>query len=82
MVNIVRNFLIMLNNPTSFITASKRVIQKTAVASVNLIGNKIANRITKIRRGSPQKQLQMNMKNKYLKKDIYFQKKDRNLWIV
>ena len=82
MVNIVRNFLIMLNNPTSFRTASKRVIQKTAVASVNLIGNKIANRITKIRRRSPQKQLQMNMKNKYLKKDIYFQKKDRNLWIV
>ena len=82
MVNIVRNFLIMLNNPTSFRTASKRVIQKTPVASVNLIGNKIANRITKIRRGSPQKQLQMNMKNKYLKKDIYFQKKDRNLWIV
>ena len=50
-VNIVRNFLIVLNNLQQmhlFKTTSKRVIKKTAKATGDLIGNKIANRITKV----------------------------------
>ena len=35
-------------------TTSTRVIQKTAEATGNLIGNKTANRITKVSRNSPQ----------------------------
>ena len=57
MVNIVRNFLIVLNNLQQmhlFKTTSKRVIKKTVKATGDLIGNKIANRITKVSRSSPQ----------------------------
>ena len=35
-------------------TSSKRVFQKTAEATSDLISNKIANRITKVSRGLPQ----------------------------
>ena len=35
-------------------TSSKRVIQKTAEATGDLIGNKIASKITKVSRSSPQ----------------------------
>ena len=50
------------------------MIQKTAEATGDLIGNKIANRITKVSESSQQDnsgQLQMNMIKKYLKKEIY-----------
>ena len=50
-VNIVRNFLIVLNNLQQmhlFKTTSKRVIKKTAKPTGDLIGNKIANRITEV----------------------------------
>ena len=57
-------------------SASKRVIQKTAEAAGDLIGNEIANKITSIsqfqRKYIQQKKLIMN----YQKKDIYLQKKD------
>ena len=60
----------------AFKTASKRAIQKTA---------KIANKITKvlkIHNKIIQRQLQIKMTkkflNKYLRKDIYLQKKDKN----
>ena len=56
-VNIVRNFLIMLNNllqVPDLKTASKRAIQKTAGATGDLIGNKIADKITKVSRTAPQ----------------------------
>ena len=38
----------------AFKTVSKRAIQKTAEATGDLIGNKIANRITKVSKNSPQ----------------------------
>ena len=34
--------------------ASKRAIQKKSAANGNLIGNKVANKVTKVSRGSPQ----------------------------
>ena len=34
--------------------ASKRAIQKKSEANDNLIGNKVANKVTKVSRGSPQ----------------------------
>ena len=48
MVNIVRNFLIMLNNlqQMHLKLLQKRVIQKKAEATGYLFDNKIANRIT------------------------------------
>ena len=42
MLNIARNFLIMLNNFPQIKTTSERVIQKPAKATCDLIGNKIA----------------------------------------
>ena len=38
----------------TFKTSSKRILQKTAEATSDLIGNKIANRITKVSRYSQQ----------------------------
>ena len=66
-------------------TISKRAIQKTAKATAYLIGNKIAHRITKsqnLYHRMIQKQLQMSMIKKYLKKDIYLRKKDRKLLMI
>ena len=65
-------------------TSSKRVIQKTAEATGDLIGNKIANRITKVSKNSQQNNLekvQTSMRKKYLKKDTYLQKKDKKIWM-
>ena len=65
-----------------FKTTSKRVIKKTVKATGDLIGNKIANRITKVSQINNkiiQRQLPMKMIKKYLKEDIYLQKKDRKL---
>ena len=63
--------------------SSKRVIQKTAETTCDLTGNKIASRITNVPRNSQQKiiqkQLQMSMIKKYLKKDMYLQKRGRKL---
>ena len=41
-----------------FETASKRAIEKTAEATVDLIGNKVADKITKVSRISPQNKLE------------------------
>ena len=46
------------------------MIQKTAEAGGDLIGNKIADEITKVSKTSP-KIIQKQMKKKYLEKDIY-----------
>ena len=43
-------------------TASKRAIQKTAKATVDLIGNKIVDRITKLSKTSPQNNSETNEK--------------------
>ena len=55
-------------------TSSKRVIQKT----VKSTGNLIANRITKISKNSEHDK-EMSMIKKYLKRDMFFQKKDKKL---
>ena len=55
---------------------SKRVIQKTAETTFNLIGNKMANRITKsqeVHSTIIQKQLQISMIKKYLKRGTCLQ---------
>ena len=65
-------------------TASKRAIQKTAEAAGDLIGNKIADKITKYFKKTLQinciqrkrNYIQMKLIMKYQKKYIYFQKKD------
>ena len=63
----------------TFKTASKRAIQKTAEVTDDLIGNKIANKITKIWIAA--QQIIQRMINKNLKKDKYLQRKDRKLLI-
>ena len=74
-------------------SASKIAIQKIADATGDLIGNKTFDvvakffdgKITKIFKTCNkiiQKQLQMSMKKKYLKKDIFLQKKDRKLPMI
>ena len=66
-------------------TTSKKVIQKTAEVTRDLIGNKIGNRITKSSRSSPQNNSETitnEHDKKYLKKNIYLQKKDKKLLIV
>ena len=54
-------------------TESKRVVQKTAEATGDLIGNKIADKITSI--GKPKE----TKKQKKWKKFIFHQKKDNKL---
>ena len=56
-------------------TASKRVVQKTAEAAGDLIGNKIADKITSIGK-TKEKEIKRNKRNK---KFIFHQKKDNKL---
>ena len=67
-------------------TSTKSVIQKTAEATGDLIGNKTANKVTKVSRNSQQNNLDTfkneNDKEKHLKKDIYLQKKDKKLLMI
>ena len=57
-------------------TASKKVVQKTAKAIGDLIGNKVADKITSI--GKPKKE----KKQKKWKKFIFHQKKDNKLLMI
>ena len=73
-------------------TTSKRVIQKTAAATGDLMDNKIADAVAKSYHGKItrkfqeihnkiiQGQLQISMIKKYLKKYIHLQKKDSKLF--
>ena len=56
MVNIAKNFLIMWNNlqQMQLNILQKKFIQKTAEATGDLIGNKIANEIKKLSKNSRQ----------------------------
>ena len=66
-------------------TSSKRVVQKTAEATDDLISSKIANKVTGVSKNSQQNNsetVKMRMIKKYLKRDIYLQKKDRKLLII
>ena len=58
-------------------TASKRAIQKTTEATGDLIGNKIADKITSLSKKSL-KELQ-NDEIEVTKKDTYLQKKENKL---
>ena len=51
-------------------TSSKKEIQKKAKAAGILIGNKIADKITRVSKTSPQNNSE-KMKKKYLEKDLY-----------
>ena len=64
----------MLNNLLQMKTVSKRAIQKTAEATDDLIGNKIANSITKVSKTSPQNNSETN--EKHIVKNIYLQNKE------
>ena len=57
----------------AFKTASKRAIQKIAVVTGDLTGNRIANRITKVSKNSPQKNLETvtNENDKEIRKEEY-----------
>ena len=65
-ISIVKNFLMVLKNFTTdaIKTASKRAIQKTAEASVDLIGNKIVDKITNL---SKKSSAEFKMKYKMIK---------------
>ena len=79
----------MLNNlqqiPLNLV--KKRVIQKTAEATGDLIGNKSCATVEflksqKLHHRIIQKRFQMSMIKKYLKKDIYVQKEGRKLLTI
>ena len=60
----------------------EKQLKKTAEASSDLIGNKIADRITKsqkLRNRIIQKQLQMSMIIKYLNKNISLEERQKNI---
>ena len=66
-------------------TSSKRLIQKTTEATCDLTDNKVANRITKFSRSSPQinsETITNEHDKKYLNKDIYLQKENRKLLMI
>ena len=64
-------------------TVSKRAIQKTAEATDELIGNKIADKMTNVSKKSnkelPNDETEVLLKQLLLRKDIYLQKKDNKL---
>ena len=64
-------------------TASKRAIQKTAEATGDLVGNKIADKITSISKKKPDNNNNDNDGVEFTtpKKDTYHQKKDSKLLI-
>ena len=66
-------------------SSSKRVLQKTAEATDDLIGNKITNKIVKLSKNSQQNNLE-TVRNendkKIAKKDMYLQKKGKQFLIT
>ena len=63
----------------AFKIASKRAIQKTDEATGDLIGNKIADKITSYSKKTVNEHTQMMLAMKYQKKDIYLHKKGKQL---
>ena len=61
--------------------SSKRVNRKKAEATGDLIGNKIAYRTTNVSKNAQQNNSETVIE-KYLKKDIYLQKKDKKLLTI
>ena len=61
-------------------TASKREIQKIAEATGDLIGNEIADKITRVSKTSPQNNSETNEEK--ILRERYLQKKDRKLLMI
>ena len=61
-------------------TTSKRVNQKTAETTGDLIGNKIADRITKVSKTSPQNNSESTEEE--IVRDKFIQRKDRKLLVI
>ena len=59
----VKNFLIVLKTTDAIKPTSKRAIKKTAEATADLIGNKIADKITSVSK-KPAKELDNNDETK------------------
>ena len=59
----------------AFKTAFQKVIQKAVEATEDLIGNKIADEITRVSKA-------IDEKKKPLKKNVYVQKRDRKLLMI
>ena len=59
--------------------ASKRAIQKAAETTGDLVGNKIADKVTSIAKNQQVNHTHMRLAMKYQKKDIYLHKKDKKL---
>ena len=79
MVNIVKNFLIMHQQSATnaFETASKRGTQKTAEATDDLIGNKIADIITKVKKTIKQNNSERNENYREIPKEKCVSPEDR-----
>ena len=58
-------------------TASKRAIQKTAQATRDLVGNKIADKITRASKKSHNEEIQSNEFNNEIRKERYISPKER-----
>ena len=74
----------MLKHLQQIKTTSKRAIQKTAEATGDLIGNKIADKITSVSNKKSTKELRYNDEDAEInthKKDTCLQKKDNKLLI-
>ena len=64
-----------------FKTSSKRIIQKTAETAGDLIGNKIANKITRISKTSPKRNSETNQEEILRGRYIYITRvKTENYW--
>ena len=64
----------------TFKVTSKRSIQKKTEATGDFIGNKIADRITKVSKTSPQNNLETDEEE--ILREIYLQNKDRKLLMI
>ena len=69
----------LIDSTKAFKIASNRAIQKTAEATGDLTGNKIAEKITSYSKIRQMKHIQMMLAMKYQKKKIYLHKKDKKL---
>ena len=77
----IKSLLILLKKSAidALKIAGKRAIQKTAETSGDLVGNFIADKITRIKKKQQVNQTQMQLAMKCQRKDIYLHKKDKKL---
>ena len=77
----VKSLLILLKKSSTYAlkTAGKRAIQKTAEATGDVVGNKIADRITSHSKKSPDRptELHLNESNNEIAKERYISPQER-----